>query len=223
MIVVRINLNTWDMCPLRLDAEWIRHRIGIFYRFTFLSLVYQSCRDFVCQVVYADDSRDVVREVVTWYPWADWLRWVPRSKLRAADIETLRGHDRFTIARVDSDDMYHRDYLGIVAAHDWRPGEQAILPDAGYIYDVATGRVAEYYDRSPPFYAERYDVADYLAGHRHPHRQGHNFIRDDLQSVMVSGRMYCVVVHGGNITTGFDANRRRGNMVDSTVLQEFGI
>lgn len=139
-----------------------------------------------------------------------------------------------------SDDLYHQRAIESIQ-HVLKENKfNAVGFQKGYICNYNTKEAAEYNPTTnPPFYTIKFpreiffdplqhanftalkkDVGKYLAGTPCP---SHEYIGNCLRYAVVGDlRGFCVGTHGINISTTF-SNPYKGDMVNSSILRNFGI
>jgi hypothetical protein len=103
----------------------------------------------------------------------------------------------FIEVRLNSDDLYHRDFIKTLQTMLIKDTTQVILPRNGFYWHLKGNRLFKTTHVSPPFYAMIYDTAEWLAGYRHRLPGGHRAAKNLLNQDM-PGRQWVWIVHDIN-------------------------
>lgn len=108
------------------------------------------------------------------------------------------------VSRIDSDDMFHEDFIQEV--HSFPPFPGALTCRNGYVYNSNTGQLAEWNPKTnPPFHTiifpknDFFDPARYIQYFRG--FKSHEDIPSVFNSQNLKDRKYCVVIHQKHIST----------------------
>lgn len=199
-VVIEINFNNYGMDPERLSREWIHRRMNIFRSFTLRSLLVQSNQQFLAVIKLAGGCSDIVEaELAAHDPLPPHIRFGTSIESKRAIHAFAEGADELYIARLDSDDMYHRSFVQQLYDYRPQPGTVALINQNGYLWDSVNGEMAEAFHHSPQFYVFLYRTAEYAAGYRIriPEKSTHgNVIL--LPHELLPRRNYVNVVHSSN-------------------------
>ena len=108
------------------------------------------------------------------------------------------------VSRIDSDDMFHEEFIEEVQSFQPFPG--ALTCRNGYVYDSNTGQLAEWNPKtSPPFHTIIFPKQDFFDPDRYLQYfkgfKSHEDIPSVFNSQNLKGRKYCVLIHGQQIST----------------------
>ncbi|WP_342421573.1 glycosyltransferase [Paenibacillus sp. FSL E2-0178] len=212
-IVIEINFNNYGMNPNRLTREWISERIRVFRRFTLKSLEAQTNQQFLAVVKLAGGCSGIVEEELAQYPplpgnirfgttaesnlhIASWVQEVRKAQ----ELHPVRHYRDLFIARLDSDDLYHRTFVQQLHDYTPLPGTDALVNQRGYLWDAVQGQMAPVFYSSPQFYVFLYSADAYLAGERIaiPGKGHHNVAL--LPHEVFKARNFVNVVHSSNVS-----------------------
>lgn len=119
------------------------------------------------------------------------------------------GYELVYLTRIDSDDMFHKDAVGLLQHQDavWK---RAFTFQNGYMYNVVTGQLAEWIPpTNPPFHTIVFLGSVFLDAVRHIEYYGsfrsHEDIPKVFDAVCLDDNKYCVTAHGkDHISTSWD-------------------
>lgn len=209
-IVVFIKFNSWDEISERLSKEWIDSRMAIFMNYTLRSLKQQTSQDYMAFLTYDCKSEDLIKEALSKYEkLPDNVKFV--EDFDSSVYSIIKGYDFLYIARIDSDDLFHKTY--IQQLHDFKVKEdtEVLINQKGYLYDSVGNKLAHYFYRSTPFYTLIYNTKDYLNKKRYWFPNGHAGAIT-LKYEILGENNFAVVVHSSNIHTNFN-DQRRGELI----------
>ena len=83
-----------------------------------------------------------------------------------AILAFAEGAEHIYIARLDSDDLYHRTFVQQLYDVQPQPQTMALINQNGYLWDSVNNEMAPAFHRSPQFYVYLYKTAEYAAGYR---------------------------------------------------------
>jgi len=202
------------------NPAWWTRRADLFKRFTLRSLEQQSDRDFEVWCGVASITSPMagpLRNVIAESSLGD------RISIYEHDVEETMGRGQgpvwsavidalsageTTFCFLDSDDMYHRDFISRVRAVQKRPG-LVIYCQQGFIVDEAM-RCMHVYDpqKCPaPFFARYYpgdidDLDEYEEEHDFLDVHSH-LLQHEVRESIGHG-LYCVLIHGANSTSTWE-------------------
>lgn len=142
--------------------------------------------------------------------------------------EDLPPAETIYLSRIDSDDMFHQDYVRAVKGTG-RPS----LCTSGYIYDHFTQELAYWNPpTSPPFHTIAFDGQSFFIPRQHLRTYGGYTSHEDAPKVFETHHtlppgMYCILTHQpkNHISTVW-AHPFRGDIITETktsILKQFGI
>lgn len=203
-IIVHSSLNYYLLSEKIFDEEWIRYRIDIFMKYTRKSLENQTNQDFLAIIRYHPKTEDFINKILLQYPK------LPNNIVFTYDIkETIKNknflndEDELLYVRLDCDDMYKPDYFEILMKYEHKEDTEVIISQNGYIYDIASKRIANYFDESPPFLAYIYNGKEFKEGKSYRHPNGHAGAIT-LKYELIDGYNYIVIIHGNNTSSKFN-------------------
>jgi hypothetical protein len=236
-IIVWTPVNTSGHFPrLENDPQWMDRRCEIMNKYVIPSMRAQTCREFEWWIEVREDTFPFItsrlrldgvpavilpRPIVTDHKEgrnAAWERYPAHVRERVSE-------PAFMEVRLNSDDLYHHDFIATLQTMEIAPETAAILPRAGYYWHLKEKALYKTSHTSPPFYTLIYDTAAWLDGYRHPLPGGHRAARK-LCNQDMPGRQWVWIVHDVNnkiIRKGKGAyNGYRGRPAGLDRLAEFG-
>lgn len=145
----------------RFSREWIEYRMKIFMNFTCKSLKKQTNQDFTALYVYEDNTENLIEHELSKYPTLPPnIKFIKKSQYTTIISSLTQGYDELYLTRLDSDDMYHKDFIQKLHDFNPKPQTQALLCQYGYIYDSVNNRLAEYYHSMFTYYTFIYRFND---------------------------------------------------------------
>jgi len=196
-IVIEVHFNSIYFSDNIYNQEWIDYRMGLTMDYTVRSFLGQSDQRFNAFIYYMDGTEELIRKALQPYTaLPPNIRFVPISERDARVGEAIQGSERAYIARIDSDNMFSRDYVQRLRAFAPKSTTEVIITQHGYLYDCTTHRMATVTYRSPSFFAFLYNTQDYLGGKRYVVRTHNDAIQYKYE--LLGGRNYVVVIHQSN-------------------------
>lgn len=183
--------------------EWIDYRIDIFMKYTGKSLINQTNQNFKCVVRYAKESEKLIYEALARHSK------LPNNIIFSDDggqaIEDLiEGYKYIYHIRIDSDNMFAKDYIEQLHHINYYEELECILSQNGYLYDANEDRLANMMHTSPSIYALVYTVDDFICGFAHRLEESHwGAVR--LIKEVIPTYSYLIVTHKKNIDNKFDS------------------
>ena len=236
-IIVWTPINTSGHFPkLEDDKKWMDRRCEIMNKYVIPSMRAQTCQDYEWWIEVRKDTIGYIEKRLNLTGLPAVL--LPRPKVTdhangknvawerlPEDVEARIETPSFIEVRLNSDDMYHKNFIQYFQGMEIRPDTACILPRAGFYWHVAEGKLYKTTHVSPPFYALVYDTKAWLDGFRHPLPGGHRAAHK-LKNQDVPGRQWVWIVHDINnkiIRKGAGAYKdHRGRPTGLGHLKEFG-
>lgn len=234
-VVIWSPLNTSGFnTDLEKNKDWLNRRIEILNKYVIPSLNYQVDKDFLWFLEVREDTTDIIvpkldfldvpvviceRPVVHDWKLGKGLAWERQTK----DIKKHITDKVFYDVRLNSDDLYRKDFVRDLKKIKTKKGTQAIIPRNGYLWYVAPDVVVQRNHYSPPFHAFIYNTQKYLDGLRYKTRKGHVGVRK-LNHVVMPDRYWCWLVHDVNqkiIRKGGYPSYNKYPIVEHEVLNDF--
>ncbi|MDQ6423631.1 glycosyltransferase [Paenibacillus sp. LHD-117] len=205
-IILEIPFNNREYSKQIYDPKWINYRMDITMKYTAQCLRKQTSSDFTALFLYKDETEPIIQEALARYEaLPPHIRFVPATGARAIATEAIRDSALTYSVRLDSDNMFSKDYMERLRGRVLKPGTQAIVTKQGYIYDSVRHRLATIGYPSPSFYALVFKTEEFIAGKKYPLRTHHDAIR--LRHELMPGRNFVVVVHKTNALNAFTVRR----------------
>ncbi|MGG6314417.1 glycosyltransferase [Paenibacillus macerans] len=223
-VIIESNFNTFGFDPQRLTRIWLEKRIAIFRSYTLKSLQAQTNQNFLAIFKIAEGTEAIVSDILTKQKPLPQNIWFGTNRESVNQIKAWAGKSEdLYIARLDSDDLYHKTYVQQLYDVRPKPGTVALINQNGYLWDSVRGEMAPTFHRSPQFYVYLYKTAVYLSGYRVklPGRGTHGNVID-LPHELLAPRNYVNVIHQGNTSVKKVSPRERLSPADiQKVLKEF--
>ncbi|MGL5152909.1 MAG: glycosyltransferase family A protein, partial [Clostridium sp.] len=138
----------------RYTIEWLSHRMKIFMNYTLKSLINQTNQNFYAVYAYEDSTCDVINKLLLEYErLPDNIIFVKKSLYMECIKGLCSGYDLLYLTRLDSDDMYNRNFVNRLLALEIEEDTQAVLCKDGYIYNSLDLRLSMYSHISFTFYS----------------------------------------------------------------------
>lgn len=226
-MIIIINFNNIKYSDDRLTSTWIDYRLNIFWKYTLQSFKAQTNQDFQVYLNYDIKSEAIIQDALKKreeLPKNIFFR-DTKSNKRAIENQ-IANSDLFYWIRLDSDNLFHKEY--IQKLHDYAPKAEteAIVSQYGYLFGVQSDRLSYYYHFSPPFYALIYKSKEFIMGKRYELLGGHGSVAKDLKCEFLQGNNYLVCIHGQNVSYREQLIHEKNFVQDKEkkkIFQEFGI
>ena len=208
-IIVWTPINTSGHFPqLENDPKWMARRCEIMNQYVIPSMRAQTCQDFEWWIEVRKDTVNYIekRLNLTGVPAIILPRPIVKDHENGKNTAWEREPDHvrervseasFIEVRLNSDDLYHQDFIKTLQTMMIKDTTQVILPRAGFYWHLKGNRLYKTTHSSPPFYALIYDTAEWLAGYRHRlpggHRAAKNLVNQDMP-----GRQWVWIIHEVN-------------------------
>lgn len=212
-IIVEIVFNSLGLTEDRLKKEWIDHRMSLFMKYPAKSLMKQTNQNFTALVRYDNRTEAFIKDALNQYEELPQnIKFVNTKEHIHYLRESCQEHDYLYIARLDSDDVFHKSYIQLIEDYKPKMETEVLINQHGYLFDSKTNRLATYFHKSPQFYVYIYRSKDFLEGKRYK-PGGHGNVIKNLVYELLPGRNYINIIHKQNVS-----NKLLGN---STVSNEW--
>lgn len=206
-VIVEIHFNSYGFNKERLTKEWIDYRIKIFMMYTCRCLMKQTNKNFKALVYYADRTESLIQRALRKYKkLPSNIQFVRISDRNKRVLGCLKGFRHVYFVRVDSDDMYRKNFIAQLHAFKPKPSTEALINQRGFWYDSRRKRMAAVVRKSPPFYTLIFKTEDFENGIRYPLKGHGSVIR--LRHEKLKPRNYMVVIHGKNTSTRYKIRKK---------------
>ncbi|WP_168120506.1 glycosyltransferase [Paenibacillus sp. HB172176] len=217
-VIMEIPFNSREYSKQIYDRNWINYRMEITMKYTAKCLKQQTSSDFTALFLYKDETEQMIKEALSRYEkLPPNIRFVPASQSRSIAAEALKDASLTYSVRLDSDNMFAKDYMERLRGATVKPDIQAIVTQQGYIYDSIHHRLARVTYPSPSFFALIYKTEEFLTGKKYPMRTHHDAIK--LKHMLMPGRNFVVVVHKTNALNEFRVGRK-SDLIESSKIAE---
>src|SRR3990167_8446178 len=127
------------------------------------------------------------------------------------------------VSRIDSDDMFHQDFVQEVQSFQPFPG--ALTFRNGYVYNSNTGQLAEWKPKTnPPFHTIIFHKEDFFQADRYIQYYKGFRSHEDIPTVFNSQNLkdgrYCVLIHKMHVSTIWDHPWKINEIFDINKKQE---
>lgn len=226
-MVIPIHFNSLKYSDKRLTKEWIEDRLDIFWRFTLQSLKAQTNQEFEAYLMYDILSAQVVQEALSHRePLPENIKFLDLKAAKERIEDTLEGYDQLYWIRLDSDNLYEKNFIQKLYDAQPAPETQALVCQMGYMYDEQTGNIVPYYQFSPPFYTLIYEPKHYIRGFRYETPGGHGSVGKLLKCEFLQGDNFLVTIHGANVSNAsflMSNHKALPQEMYQDILESFGI
>lgn len=213
-LIIQVHFNTYSINKDRQSAAWIQYRMEIFMKYTCKSLKEQTSSDFTAIVLYADETENLIQDALQQYDaLPSHIRFVPFSRRRETILQLVEGYKQLYQIRLDSDDMYVKDYIERLHAYIPKSRTQALISSKGYWYDSRCHRMKGVTFSSPPFYTLIYKEEQLVNWIEYSLRGHYSVMK--LRHEYVTGRNYVAVIHGKNSSSSFRMSQRTDVKIES--------
>lgn len=138
---------------LRFDTEWVEGRMDIFMNYTLKSLKAQTNQDFTAVYAIEDSTEDLVNDTLKKYePLPSNIMFVKKSDYLDTLDKLSDGYHVLYLTRLDSDDMYCKDFIDILHKFPVKTNTQELICQDGYMYDSVGNRLADFHHNCFTFY-----------------------------------------------------------------------
>lgn len=215
-IIIDISFNKNKLNQFRLNKEWIDYRMSIFMNYTFKSLINQTNQSFTAIIHYDELSEVLIQSALSQYNLMP-SNIIFTSSGNALIKKIIHGYDYLYIVRLDSDDMYHPNFIQQLIDFEHTSNLECIVNKEGYVYDIVGDNLGIWYAQSPPFFTLIYKVQDYLSGFRYILNSHTNAIK--LNHYVFNSGNFMVILHGQNTSTKFNHPFVR-NIIDNSIQKK---
>lgn len=206
-VIVEIHFNSYGFKKERLTKKWIDYRIKIFMMYTCRCLMKQTNKNFKAFIYYADQTESLVHGAVRRYKkLPSNIQFVRISDRDKRVLDCLEGFKHVYFVRVDSDDMYRKNFIAQLHAFKPKSSTKALINQRGFWYDSNRKRMAAVVRKSPPFYTLIFKTEDYKKGMRYPLKGHGSVIR--LRHEKLKPRNYMVIIHDKNTSTRYRIHKK---------------
>lgn len=224
-IILTIFFNTFKWSPDRLTEPWIQNRLNLFFKYTLPSLKAQTFQDFITYVYCDIESMDIIeKQLAMREPLPDNIHFLDTNTIKERIKSDIQGYDLLYLVRIDSDNMYQKDYLETIYEYTPKPETEALITQYGYMFDDITKKLVPYYMESPSFYTFIYNVDDFLKNIRYKVPGGHAYVISTLKCELIPGQNYLISVHDDNVKfKSWRLNNLKEITNPTEVFHEFGV
>jgi len=214
-LVTRVNIGYVERALEKnvTPSQWLDFRLNIFYKHCLPSILNQSCKNFVWFLYFDERTPSEVIKIIEdkfhAYPFIE-LKFMNGSFVDLngniiKDIKNTIGGDisHVITSRVDTDDMIHFDFIKRIQEIFNYQELLAVNFSRGLIYDVRTGVLGDTCQRSNAFMTLIENISNHGIKTVY-HRKHREYLNEPYwKELKNTPYMWCVTVHGLNISTGF--------------------
>ncbi|MGY6522406.1 MAG: glycosyltransferase [Mongoliitalea sp.] len=234
VLITRFNIfYKTKMAEKGYDPEiWLNERFEIFQQFCFPSIINQSSKNFYW-FIYLDSEtpESIFTQLHKMTSPFKFIRLIEKKfsvfSLRPylnEDINLMFSDDfQFLItSRVDTDDMLHMDFIAKIQQNFQNQEYCALNFNKGYIYDIDTGVTSVTIHRQNPFISLIEKKSE--EGFKTVFHKIHISYKGDPLKIEISNSipMWCMSVHGLNVSTGFYGKINKFHQPNLKGLFSFG-
>lgn len=231
IIIVNIPFNIdphWPNNPYaktRLTEKWINYRISIFMKYTYLSLKKQTNQNFIALILYDPCTETLIKKALSQYEkLPDNI--IFTSTMPKDTIRLINGYEYLYQVRIDSDNMFHPEFIQQLHDITPKPDTQAIINQKGYIYNIATDELATFYGESPAFFTFILKASEVKKGFTYKTEGGHLGVIK-LKHEILARNNFMIISHEQNISIRFAKWMYEDLITDENkknqILKEFNI
>ncbi len=220
-IIISFNERNY-INGLNLTKEWIDYRIDIFMKYTMKNLMKQTSQDFTVIIKYQEGTKDLIDESLRRYPpLSNQYTFAKKSELNGIITSQLqeKDYDYLIMTYIDSDDMYHYQYLEKLKNYHPKADVRYLINQKGYIFDSVNHRLGHWLCKFPTFFALVYKVSDYSQGIRYK-IDGRKIGTGDKQYEILDENNFMITVHQANTATHFDDLRLLKGIIENQEIVE---
>lgn len=216
------------------NPEWWEHRAQIMRDYTLPSLQAQTFKQFKIFAGIRSETVSIAKPVIRALLTSGLSVAIMHCDEQAALMSLGKVSDKAWIVKIhlDSDDMYSAGAMEIFANIQPKHGMVGLFRN-GYIYDVNSGRMAEYNTAAPPFFCKCYhrgalrNEAQLKAYETEWLKPYHHQLPDCQRVVRLPHWNYCVTIHGKNTSTAWTnahtADKIGADVKAEAILPRFGV
>ncbi|MDD3392670.1 MAG: sugar nucleotide-binding protein [Bacilli bacterium] len=197
--------------------KWLEHRIKVFMKYTLNSFKRQTNQNFTYVINYDDGIGKFLNKELAKYPKLPDNVIFTQHYYREIN-EQIKNYKYLYFVRIDSDDMYHKDFIQKLESFKPKIDTKALIAQSGYIYDVNTNELGEWFYKSPPFYTLIYETDKFLRGYRYE-IHGHSSVINQPHEI-IPGNNFVVVIHGENTVSRFNTSFKKATITDPLIKQK---
>ncbi len=154
-IIINISFNDLnDTQGSNLRKEWVDKRIDILMNYTIKSLKKQTNQNFMTFIKYEDHTEEFIVSALTNYETLPKnIQFIKKSEVKSI-ISTFinkTSFDNLLIIFLESDDMYHKNYIEKLASYSPKPNTLYLINKKGYVYDSLQQRLAYWEEINPQY------------------------------------------------------------------------
>ncbi|MFA9464126.1 MAG: glycosyltransferase family A protein [Velocimicrobium sp.] len=217
-VIFSIPFNNLNYNADRLTKEWITTRMDIFFRYTLKSLRCQTNQNFEAFLNCDGESMNIIRELLKEREELPCnIHFVDAKQITALINQTVKEYEYFYLVRIDSDNLYHKDFVQILYDSHPKIETEAFLCQCGYLFDIKTNKLAYSFHPSPSYYTLIYKTGEYQSGKRYS-MTSHKKIITDFKVELLNDYFYITTITGENVL--FTPRHMTGKMVTGFVEEE---
>jgi len=228
IIWTTLNASGWNL-ELEADKSWLNDRIDLINEYTLCSIDNQTDQDFLYFLEIREDTFEYVKDRIKVKKDICFIKKPPCYKKpikwdrQPQDIKKYVKDEIFYDVRLNSDDMYHKDFVKKLKKVKIEKNTEVIIPQQGYYWYLQEDIVIQRKRKFPPFYALIYNTKNYLNGFRYVLPKGHPSLKL-LNYKTIQSPSWCWIVHHINnkIIRGKKyPDPKKYKIVDKSVLKDF--
>ncbi len=217
-VILNIPFNNLNYNADRLTKEWITTRMDIFFRYTLKSLRCQTNQNFEAFLNCDGESMNTISELLqerNQLPRN--IHFVDAKQITPLINQTAKNYEYFYLVRIDSDNLYHKDFVQKLYDLQPKPETEALLCQYGYLFDIKSNKLAYSFHTSPSYYTLIYKTSEYQSGKRYMMTSHKEVIRD-FKVELLNDYFYITTITGENVL--FAPRHMVSNMVKGLVEEE---
>ena len=221
------NIKQWKQnIDERLTKDWIEYRVGVFMKYTLKCLKAQTNQDFIARIRYLDSTENIVKEVLDEYDkMPDNIKFVKEKEYEEDIKKLIQGYDYLYMLKLDSDDMYHKNYIQQMYDYKINEKTEIILNPNGYLYDARRNYIVNVSFPASNYYTEVYKKEEYLSRKRYNKIYSFKDLFKFYNVETIEKRNFIRVIHSKNTETKYDISLSKNTIKKpeevKQVLSEF--
>ncbi len=199
IVIFNIPFNNMKYNPDRLTKEWIISRMDIFFCYTLRSLRCQTNQNYEAFINCDGESMNIIHEVLMERETLPSnIHFIDFKKNTAFINEAAKDYECFYLVRIDSDNLYHKDFVQKLYDLEPAPETEALLCQHGYLLDTKSNQLAYMFHPSPSYYTFLYKTNEFRFGKRYA-LKSHTKVISDFKVELLNDYYYITTITGENV------------------------
>jgi len=205
-IIIQIPFNVMGFNKENEKNEaWIKYRLKLFTEYNLKSLKAQTNQWFTALLRCRDDTIPLIKEEIEDQLPGNVLI-VGIGEYHNKTEELIKGSKYFYQVRMDSDDMYEKNFIDMLHNYTPKPETEVLISQKCYTYDTNQNRLAYFFYHSPQSYVLIFNTEGYQGGKRYYLKNGHGGAIL-LNHELLAGINYMDTIHQKNDSSYFEGGK----------------